>query len=170
MKRIILIGLLLLNVLASSAQIQRKFLGFTLGSTSKTAVYNYLKTNHIKFIKNEEGEYCAEKVKFAGEIWEYVWFSFYNGKLYNVDFSISEYSKPIESMDLIYKRLDNSLSRKYAIYYDYNESTSERKVYRDNTIQISFLYRYFQGSKSLSIMYTYLPILNSIVSSEDDEL
>ncbi len=170
MRKCLITFLALVLGLSMSAQIQNKILGFTLGSTSKTTVYNYLKTNHIKFIKEENGEYCAEKVKFAGTLWEFVWFTFYDGKLYNVDFSLSDYSTPVQTMDLIYKRLDNTLISKYARYYDYDKSTNERKLYSDNVTQISFTYRYFQGSKSLGIMYTYLPLFNSKQSSDADEL
>ncbi len=169
-RRTLLTLTLLLCTLVASAQIQRKFLGFTIGVTSKTTVYNYLRNNNIKFSKNEKDEYLAKKIKFAGEVWDYVWFSFYNGKLYNLDFYIDEDSTPIQTMDLIYNRLDYTLSNKYASYFDYNKSTSERKVYNDNITKITFRYEYIEGSKSIAIMYTYLPLLNHKLSSDADEL
>lgn len=170
MKRTLFTLVLLLCTLMASAQIQRKILGFTLGITSKTIVYNYLKSNRIKFSTNEEGEYVASKIKFAGQIWDSVFFTFYNGKLYNLDFCINEDSTPIQTMDLIYENLDKSLSHKYANYYNFNESTNENKVYSDNVTNITFTYGYLLGSKSLSIMYTYLPLFNRKLSSDADEL
>lgn len=170
MKKVFVIFLTLIIGLSMSAQIQNKILGFTLGSTSKTTVYNYLKSNNIKFSKNENGEYWAKKVKFAGEIWESVWFSFYDGKLYNVHFYISEDSKSIQLMDAIYGKIKKSLDNKYSDYYMYNESTNERHYYFDNVTRIIFSYSYFQGVKSLDLMYSNMPIFSRKLASEEGEL
>ena len=167
MKKVLTIFLLLTICLSTSAQIQRKILGFTLGSSSKTAVYNYLKKNHIKFANTEDGEYCAYNIKFAGQIWENVWFSFYNGMLYNIEFTISEFKTPIKTLDIIYSRLSLSLKNKYSYY---RNSSSEDLKFDDNVIEITLLYRYTENIKSLRLMYSHIPSWNRKIISEEDEL
>lgn len=168
MQKYLYIILFSLFTLTCSAQIQKKFFGFTIGVTNTTTVANYLKTNHIKY-SVENGEYRAEKIKFAGEVWDCIWFTFYQGKLYNIDLSISDYSTPIATMNLIHKRIKDSLENKYSEYYNYN-STDEKTMFSDGVIEITLTNRYFEGSKSIGLMYTYLPLLNQRLKAADDEL
>lgn len=166
MKKYIFLTLLTLCISISSfSQIQRKVLGFTLGITTKTAVASYLKTNHIKY-SLVKGEYCAENVRFAGVVWEYVWFTFYNGKLYNVDFSVSD-DAPLKE---IRYRLEESLKNKYSIYYNDAESTRDNIVFSDGIVEVGLRDEYSRETRIVSIMYTYLPILDQSVKADNDEL
>ena len=170
MKKVLAIFLALIIGLSMSAQIQNKFFGLTLGKTTKTTVYNYLKKNNIKFTTTEDGDYRARKMKFAGEVWENVWFSFYNGIFYSVYFQTSEDYKSIELMDVIHRKLDNSLKNKYAIYYDPYESRSDKIVYSDNVTRVGLTYNYFEGVKHLGLMYHDLDLFYKQWESDADEL
>lgn len=153
----------------ATAQIQRKILDFTLGTTTKTQVLNYLKYHHHKYSINEDGVIVVEKIAFAGQNWPVAFFSFYKGKFYLVDFRDSDSFTPVETLNLIWKRLSNSLKKKYS---NYSISSTEDGAldFSDNKTMLSSSYKYLFGSLSLHIMYYDIYLFGQKNESEEDEL
>lgn len=169
MKRIISIVLLLVCVLTASAQIQRNFLGFTLGVTTKTQVYNYLKTHHYKFTKQTyEDGYQVENVSFGGYHWTALFITFYKNKLSSVSFYDSDDFKPQELLEANYKYLSSSLDNKYYLYL--SEQSSNEKHYTDGIVECALEYSYSMNAMMLSLRYYYRPLLKQDMIDDDSEL
>mgnify|MGYP007038267604 CR=1 FL=1 len=154
MKRVsVLITICFILNLCVTAQIQRKFFNFTLGTTNKTQVFNYFKSKGKKLKPNEEDTYYTNNLSFGGHVWPYVAFTFYKNKLSVVYFSDSDGLTERNILDIVFSNLDKKLSEKYYRYKDYDNSTDEKTVYRDYKTEMSINYEYFNGSKILSLMY-----------------
>lgn len=167
MKRILTIFLAIFISISSSAQIQNKLLGFTLGTTTKTAVYNYYKNNHTKVIKNND-DYVVEKVKFAGQVWDYTFFSFHKGKLYSVYFNKSDFFTSLAVLDGLWEHLSTTLMNKYG---DYCLNTSSEKImFSDGKTDVSITYNYLDGHKGIGLMYTNRGLRVQKDEADDNEL
>ena len=167
-KRFYILIVFSLCAVIATAQIQRKILDFTLGVTTKTQVLNYLKRHHCHYSLNEDGEYVVNKISFAGHNWPIAYFSFYNGKFYCVDFRDSDGFTSTETLELVWKRFNNSLNKKYSIYsVSIKDDYIEFSDYKTN---VSLDYRYSYGSKSLSIMYYDIYLFKQKNKSEESEL
>ena len=80
MKKVLVIFLALIIGLSMSAQIQNKILGFTLGETTKSEVYNKYK-NEPLFVEDESGILGIGGLQFAGQVWDIVSFEFENNSI-----------------------------------------------------------------------------------------
>lgn len=163
-----LLGLFL--CVSLNAQIQRKFLGFTLGSSTKSAVINGLKAKGFKPVTDDNETYSVRYIKFAGHTWPYAAFTFYKGILHTVNFSDSDGLTPRQTIDVIWETLDTNLSEKYGKYYDSEFSSSVKKEFADGRTRIVFNYDFFQGSKIMSLMYYDINIRAKMSDDSADEL
>ena len=171
MKRTISIVLLLVCVLAASAQIQSNFLGFTLGETTKTQVYNHLRDTNIKFYQDEEGICCAENVKFATIDWDYAKFTFFNDKLYKVEFSFLDDGKRIAKLTSVYNKLTELLPKKYWRYANGKTFGDKFMEFSDNVTTVTFLYSDFFFRKfQIKLDYTDISLLNAKKAFEASDL
>lgn len=168
MKRIISIVLLLVCVLTASAQIQRNFLGFTLGVTTKSVVYNKYKHNKSLQI-NEDGDLRVSNITFAGQKWDLVLFKFANNKLQAVSFFSTEPNTTITEMDMAWNRLSENLLIKYGKYYR-DSSTSEHLMFTDGKTNLSLSYSVIEYYKGLSLFYFDRKLFNQQTQKEFDEL
>ena len=169
-KRFCLLTLFLLCAIIATAQIQRKILDFTLGVTTKVQVQNYLKSHHYKYHLNEDGDFIVEKVTFAGHNWPAAFFCFYKGKLFLVDFRNNDDFTPVETMDLIWERLSNSLKKKYS-NYSFSSSKDDGSLnFSDHKTRLTTNYTYLFGSKSLHIMYYDEYLFGQKYESDESEL
>lgn len=171
MKR--LITLLLLSFLinmSSSALIQKKFYDFTLGVTTKNEVYKYFKGKGIKVIKEREDQYLVENLNFGGELWSFVSFKFYKGKLMKVYFSANEEDKGRQLLEKIWERLNNRIFEKYAEFKDLKLSDEENKIYDDYTTLLTMSYHYFEGIKYVTISYNDKKLMLEKIKDEENEL
>lgn len=136
MKRIISIVLLLVCVLAASAQIQRNILGFTLGETTKTQVYDYLKENQYNITDNPIKDGCMinTKVEFLGYTWAKVFISFFDDKFYSVSFyDDDEYALPAMLKER-FTKLSRTLNLKY--FYYFQDDQEDSKYYSDDKVYL----------------------------------
>lgn len=153
----------------ASAQIQRKFLDFTLGVTTKAQVLNYIKSHHYEYHLIEDGDIGIHKIKFAGQNWPVAYFCFYNGKLYLVDFRDNDSFTSVETLNLTWKRLSNLLKQKYD---NYSISSIEDGAldFSDNKTKLSSNYKYSLGGVSIHIMYYDIYLFGQMCESEESEL
>ena len=167
-KRFYILIIFSLCTVTVTAQIQRNIFDFTLGVTTKTQVQNYLIRHHYNYSINKNGEYEVRNLIFAGHNWPSVYFSFYNDKFYCVDFIDNESHTPVETLGLVWKRLNSSLNKKYSIYSI--SSKDDYVEFSDNKTNVSLKFRNTLGEKMLSIMYYDIFLLNQMISSEESEL
>lgn len=168
MKRTLSICLLLLCVLSASAQIQRNFLGYTLGSTTKSVIYNKYKTNKL-FHRYANGDFCVGDITFAGQKWDVVMFEFTNNKLASIQFFLTEPISSISEMDIVWDRLSGRLLEKYSDYYR-EASTSDVLQFVDSKTFLSLMYRSINYSKGLALRYSDRDLTRQQTQSEIDEL
>lgn len=168
MKRTIFVGLLLLCVLAASAQIQRNLLGFTLGTTTKSVVYNKYKT-YKSFSKDEYGNYTVSDIVFAGEKWDYVSFEFTNNKLEAVQFVMAEPFSSKNEINTAREKFNSMLWEKYSEYINVI-SDSDSKVFCDNKTDLIFIYRIIDYNACISIRYSDRELFDQSSQKEMDEL
>lgn len=167
--RLLLMAVVSLISISVSSQIRINVLGLTLGASSKTEVTNYLRNNHISYSTNNKGELFAEYVKFGGHTWLVTYFTFYNGKLYCIDFRDNTDYTPKSTMDIVFNKIKDNLLDKYNNYaLTFQPCCIE---FSDNTMKLMLDYRddEFPG-RSLSLMYVYLPLLQKMVNNDKDEL
>ena len=169
-KKIVILCLLIFNSVCIEAQIQRKFFSFNLGKTTRHEIINYYKVRNQKIWYSKDTSISVSQVNFGGHTWPVVYFSFHKDKLYHVYFSDSEGFTPIESLDLLWKRLTSTLSSKYDSYYDEYESTYNVKEFNDNRTKAILKYEYFEGSKGIILMYIDTSLQREKIISENDEL
>lgn len=121
-----------LGLLQLNAQIQRKFLGYSFGS-SKQIVLQGMKGKGYTIKNTLEGFAVIgtpqRPVKFGGYEWEGVTFKFFENKLYDVTFIISTNKSTSQSIIDNYYKLIKQLDKKYAQY--------DRKIYGDQDAQWS---------------------------------
>ena len=169
MKKIISIVLLLVCVLTASAQIQRNFLGFTLGVTTKTQVYNYLKNHCYKFSKDDlDDGYKVENISFGGYQWTVAFITFHKNKLCSIEFYDSDDFRPQEFLEGSYKNLSTSLDKKYHFYL--SEQSPNSKHYSDGVVKCVLAYSYAMNAMMLSLSYYYMPLLRQKGIDEASEL
>ena len=151
MKKVLVIFLALIIGLSMSAQIQNKPLGFTLGETTKSEVYNKYK-NEPLFLEDETGLIGVGGLQFAGQTWDIVTFEFYNNRLFAVQFFLTEPQTSRQLMDVLWDNFQLNLLEKYGEYY-YDNSKPDFKLYSDGKTDLSLSYQYLSGNKGLSLRY-----------------
>lgn len=170
MKRTILIGLLFLCVLTASAQIQRNFMGFTLGESTKEQVYNELvKQNFDVWGDPNFDTYVVNgHIPFAGYIWTTLSVSFYNDRLYNITFFDDDCST--EALIDKFNQIHLSLNKKYIDYLISDATTVKHYEDGDTHIMLQCDYSSISSKVQLSLTYVYMPLLKLKKSQEEDEL
>jgi len=150
-KKSILTLVFLVCAIVSSAQIQRNILDFTLGTTTKTQVNNYLKNNHIEFSQDKTGMVEARDIKFAGHVWPVIQFSFYKNKLYIVKFLDNDGFTPAETLTLVCDNLKTGLFNKYSSCYKGKEDSMW--MFGDGRTEVYLSYGFFLGARNLGLIY-----------------
>ena len=167
MKKLLAIFLALFVGLSMSAQIQRTFLGFTLGTTTKSEVYNKYKDKKY-FLEDENGNYVVGALEFAGQKWDVTTFYFYNNRLLTVNFALLEYSTPLYVLDSIWENLKARILNKYSDYNYYFDS--EYLLFTDNKTRLSLSNLYASDTKALCLMYTDEALIEQLKKEEDSNL
>lgn len=165
MKKVLAIFLALIIGLSMSAQIQNKFLGFTLGTTTKSEVYNKYK-NEKDLIVEGDDIYVGD-LKFAGQVWDITTFRFYNNRLMAIQFSITDRNTPESLMESTWEIFKGKLWNKYSDYY-FTSSTSDFILYSDGNIDLT-LSRSVVG-KGVNLLYCDCVLREQQKISEDSEL
>ena len=169
MKRTILILAAIIIGLSMSAQIQNKFLGFTLGSTTKSEIYNKYKNAELLKV-DEMGDISVGNLVFADTRWDFTTFNFYNNILYSVQFSLSEELTSLALMNSAWDSFNTKLWNKYSDYYIANNSTSEMKIYIDGKIGLSLFYMGEPFRRIMGLQYLDINLYLQRSQAADDEL
>ena len=167
MKKVLAIFLAFIIGLSMSAQIQNKLLGFTLGKTNRSEVYNKYK-NDTYFIEKEDGSICSTDVTFAGHEWDMVVFNFVDNKLSAVAFSDIETETPVKIMESTWKSLKERLWNKYSKYYE--NTTDDMILYSDDTNKLVLRFSDSTGRLLLLLYYTNIALTVQQMQAEEDEL
>ncbi len=151
--RKILILFSLFFVLSAQSQIQRSFLGYTLGITTKTELIRSMRSKgkQISNTKVDDNAIRVKQMKFGGKMWPDIFFMFYNNRLCVVNFIDTGESLSQETLDLQWSIIKNNLSKKYSSYLI--KRTEEELEYNDNKTKIWTSYSYYNGYKSISLLY-----------------
>lgn len=168
MKKVLVIFLALIIGLSMSAQIQNKILGFTLGETTKSEVYNKYK-NEPLFVEDESGILGIGGLQFAGQVWDIVSFEFENNRLFAIQFFLSEPETSTQLMDILWANFQLKLFEKYGDYY-FDYSQSDFKFYSDGKTDLSLSYQYISGYKELSLRYGDRTIAEQRLKAGFDDL
>ncbi len=165
MKKTLLFILAGLMALSMQGQIQRTFMGQTLGVSTKSEVLKSLEyKGAFEQIISGEQTVCIKDIRFGGHLWGMITFNFYNGKLMNVsliDFNENA-SMPnyMDKWDEIIRKLDS----KYNLY----KATDNEKLksYKDNitTIMLS------KELGTISLSYIDDELMRLFIQAETDEL
>lgn len=170
MKKIILTLLAGFVFFTSSAQIQRKILGFTLGVTPKSTVVQRMKAQGYIHTTDPDGAYIYNNVKFGSVMWSYVSISFYQNKLFQVWFQNNSIQSDYNTLKSQYQTLKITLDEKYGLYFDSEISEGTNLYYSDNITNIMFSLREYRGTNYLSISYEDNVLKTSQKKSERNEL
>ncbi len=170
MRKFLFFGLFIIWSLCASSQIQRRFLNFTLGQTSKAEVTNYFTIKGYRVRLLDENTVAVNDVRFGGQTWGVTHLQFYKNKLYGVSFMSSEHDYSKENLDMMWEILDKSLERKYSRYYLKNFSKELDKWFDDDRTRIWFKYEYFQNAWALSILYYDIRLYDEKSDKDENEL
>ncbi len=120
----------ILGLLQLNAQIQRKFYGFSFGS-SKQVVLQGMRGKGYTIHNTSEGFMAfgttQNPIKFGGYEWEWVNFKFFGNKLIDVTFCITTDQSSSQTIIEHYNNLIRQLDSKYAQY--------NREIYNDQNAQ-----------------------------------
>ena len=160
MKRTISIVLLLVCVLASSAQIQSKFFSFTLGESTMKEVYYYLEEKQYDITNNpiNDGFMINNKMKFADCVWSKVLFTFYENKLYCIAFYDDENNAPKTILDDKFVKVSKYLNDKYLSFC--NENEPDCKIYSDEKVFVGLERRYNNDKTYILLNFMSVPIMD----------
>ena len=170
MKKLLFTLFLSLLTLTMSAQIQRTFLGCTLGvSTPAQVKANMAQKGYRPSDTSNKGCYIYDNINFAGFSNTQAFFYFYKNKLYLVSF-ILDHSFLGDSFDTKIDLLRERLLEKYSSYVcksDYYDFVlNDNKT--TNTLKRIFLNE--TGLYMLTLMYMDDKLLDEKEKSNSDEL
>lgn len=131
MRRFLIITVIsTLALLPLNAQIQRKFWGYSFGS-SKQVVLQGMRAKGYSIDNTSEGFLAIgttqNPIKFGGYEWEWVSFKFFGNKLYDVSFCVTTDKASSQTIIEHYNSLIRQLDNKYAQY--------DREIYDDKNAQ-----------------------------------
>lgn len=170
LKRLSFMLLFTFCVLIISAQIQRDILGCNLGTSSKNTVANTLKKKGLRYENASTTQLCAFNVEFGGINWKYVFFNFFDNKLYQIAFMCSSFDSSPEHLKISYDRVSGILQRKYKKYYSSMYSDATNTSYDDKTTGVDLYYgTKSDGSTILSLDYKYYPLFDRLGQTQEDE-
>lgn len=176
MKRFLLSLVLSLVVITVSAQIQRTFLGCTLGVSTKAFVKNAMTKKGYRLKRIDENEkYVYQNVKFIEYTCKEVCFSFYAGKLLSIDFFM-ENQINANLPEPEFKELRSILDAKYSaykedeqFYYHYIRDWYCR--YWDANTYINLqIYNRFSVERLLGLSYIDLGLAKKRKQDSSDEI
>lgn len=108
-----------MTLLPLNAQIQRKFFGFSFGS-SKQIVLQGMRAKGYSIGNTSEGFMALgstqNPIKFGGYEWEWVDFKFFGNKLYDVCFCVTTDKASSQTIIENYNNIFRQLDSKYAQY------------------------------------------------------
>lgn len=147
MKKITLVFLSLFIACVGYAQIQRKFLGYTFGSTKQIVLQGMKGKGYI--INNTSEGFMAKgtihnPIKFGGYEWEWVSFKFFGNKLYDVVFCITTDKSSSQTIIADYKGLIKQLDEKYA-QYERDIPNDKNALWGDNNTGVICRYMYINS-------------------------
>ena len=168
MKRELVIFLAFIIGLSTSAQIQTKIFGFTLGTSTKAEVYNKYKYES-NFLDSEDC-YCIADKKFAGYEWDLVSFYFFNNKLAGVSFTSLEPSTPLHIIESEWTVLKDKLGNKYSNFFI--PTSADMILYSDGITNIVLKFGDLAGSGQygLILYYSNRALTEGKMDAEEDEL
>lgn len=122
MKRLLLVLFTCIITLCTSAQIQRKFYGLTLGESPKNEVLIQFEEKGA-FEQSLDGyeTICVRNLRFGGFSWDIVCFKFFNNKLYSVLFM--DLKDHLNTDNNKWSNINQTLDEKYL---EYKKTTSEK--------------------------------------------
>lgn len=172
MKKYLFVLLFVSSAVCASAQIQRKFFDFNLGTTTRQEVVSYFSTRKKTVEKDyENNRISVRKVKFAGHTWACVFFHFYNKKLYRIRFTESDAFIPTKSLDDLQNTIVYSLLSKYNRYIDEEKRlNNDNKFFHDDRTMIKLVSEYYNDTKILGLTYTDTFLFFEKSEKDDDEL
>lgn len=145
MKKLILV-LFLLSVISASAQIQRKFLGCTLGITRYEQVERNLEYRRLSPYFDGGRSYLGlENVEVGGYTWHTIKFEFYNHILASITFEGSNVSTR-QNLQV----LESSLQNKYGRYRIGNNYDDGKTI-----IETSFFVNQEHNYNSAKVAYKH---------------
>lgn len=167
MKKVLAIFLAFIIGLSMSAQIQNKLLGFTLGTTTKSEVYEkYKNENH--FLEKSDSYSVGGTIEFAGQKWNITTFTFYHDRLLSVQFSLIDLGTSISIMDSTWDYLRLTLLDKYS---EFNYClTSEYLFFQDDKTHLALSYLDSGNNKALSLIYSDCALKEQKRQAEEGEL
>ncbi len=168
MKKILFTLILSLLTLTMSAQIQRKFLGNTLGVSTYAQVKANMTQKGYRLAESSDKD-CAvyDNVKFAGYDCKNVYFYFYNNKLKSVMFVLGQ-SFQKESFNSDIEVLRNKLIDKYALYKVKNDDYEIN--FTDGNTSIIVGCPLIEDYYTLTIGYMDNELMRETYKSNNDEL
>ncbi len=167
MKKVLAIFLAFIIGLSMSAQIQNKLLGFTLGKTNRSEIYNKYKNDRY-FMERADGSICTGDIKFAGHEWDMVAFTFVDNKLSSVAFSDIETETPVSIMESTWQNLKDKLTKKYSQYYE--KTTYDMILYSDDNNKLGLSFSETSGRMLLMLYYTNIALNLQQIQADEDEL
>ena len=166
MKQILLTLSLFLS-LSINAQIQRSFLGLTLGEATKPEVKQTL-INKCISVEEYNGNITTNDITFGGEKWSHAVFQFYKGKLYSIVFGMSVSSSNKLSVKKDILRVISILKKKYPKFLMIDEE--EHVILYDLKTMASVSYtNVSEGVGVYGLTYSDYATLSNIVQSTEDE-
>lgn len=156
MKKLLFTLFLSLLTLTMSAQIQRTFLGNTLGESTYEQVKNNMARKGYRMNEASDSVYAEfDNIKFSGYDCKKAFFEFYDNKLYFVTFILGQSSQK-ESLNSKMEELRTDLTDKYAQYIDTNED--DRISFFDETTAISTTRSFVKKDNQYIIIFSYMDI------------
>lgn len=170
MKKILLCFCFFISALNVSSQIQRTFLGLTLGESKRSDVVNYAKSQGKSFEERDDKIY-VNNVLFGGLQWSLAAFCFYKDILYMVSFSNDENNVPKLYLEKTWESLKKTLISKYGEYLLKNMPSDEMLGFFDTKTAILAKYNEFMDSsdKDLLLMYYDYELQELQSKSAEDE-
>lgn len=139
--------------LCLNAQIQRSFLGCSLGKTTRTEVKKQFNSKGVKVLTDSPGDFVVARQEFAGIKWKEIHFMFINGTLYNVVFTNGNKDDKDGILKTLKDYLDKSLLEKYSAYSGKDKRNGKAFFY-DGQTRVSTDYEYHNGNWILTLTYT----------------
>lgn len=150
MKKIISLALMLLIALSINAKINTKIWDLSLGENSKQQVAEVIKKKGYESLvvgENILGIEPKSGLDYAGTHWSAMTFSFYNNKLYKIEFYKYD-EKNYSEVLYILETLKDKLEEKYDDYYLFSDE--ESVVFDDGTSTICLT---LFGRKRIGLVY-----------------
>ena len=144
----IFIILFTLSLCSLNAQIQRKFYGYSFGS-SKQSVLQGMRSKGYHIINTSEGFIAVGEnpnpILFGGYRWESVMFKFFGNKLYEVSFCTTTDISSAQTIVENYNNLIKLLGSKYSQYNEeiYDEQNAQ---WKDDNTGVICRYMYFDSN------------------------